>query len=131
MFHQGVKVILFDKLGRVLMLYRDPNAYEGNSWTFSGGGMKKGEHPDDAIKREMIEEIGICPDVVLAKVVTTPGRPEWEQRHLPCFVYVGCKEVSESDIQLGNEEQQFGFFPLDHLPAMADCARRVAQGILL
>lgn len=112
------------------MLFRDPQVYEGGSWTFPGGGMEAGEHPDGAIRREMIEEIGVCPQVILAKVVVTPGRPDWEQTHLPCYVYVGIEEVDEDDIRIGNEEKTFGFFPIDHLPAMADCARRVAKDIL-
>ena len=128
---QGVKVVLFDKLGRVLMLYRDPGAYEGSSWTFPGGGIDPDETPDDAINREMTEEIGICPQVVLAKFVTTPGKPGWEQRFVPCFVYVGCDEIDEREIKLSEtDEKQFGFFEIDHLPTMADCARRVAKDVL-
>jgi 8-oxo-dGTP pyrophosphatase MutT (NUDIX family) len=51
-----VCIIFYDELGRILLHNRD-DAPE--YWALLGGGIEAGEHPLDAIKREMREEIGL------------------------------------------------------------------------
>jgi 8-oxo-dGTP pyrophosphatase MutT (NUDIX family) len=51
-----VCILFYDELGRVLLHNRD-DAPE--HWALLGGGIEAGEHPLDAIKREMREEIGL------------------------------------------------------------------------
>lgn len=49
--------------GKILLLQRDdnPGIRDPNCWQLPGGGVEDGETPDEAIKRELQEEIGILP----------------------------------------------------------------------
>jgi 8-oxo-dGTP pyrophosphatase MutT (NUDIX family) len=55
---QGVKCILRDEAGRVLFVR---HTY-GNraAWELPGGGMRRRESPETAVRREMREELGIA-----------------------------------------------------------------------
>ncbi|MBY0530151.1 MAG: NUDIX domain-containing protein [Rhabdochlamydiaceae bacterium] len=45
--------------GKFLMLLRSPNKPQGNTWCAPGGKLEKGETPDQALIRELREEIGL------------------------------------------------------------------------
>jgi mutator protein MutT len=49
--------------GKMLLLLRDdnPEIRDPSCWQLPGGGVEDGETPDEAIKRELQEEIGIIP----------------------------------------------------------------------
>jgi len=49
--------------GKILLLLRDdsPGIRDPNCWQLPGGGVEEGEAPDEAIKRELQEEIGVTP----------------------------------------------------------------------
>jgi 8-oxo-dGTP pyrophosphatase MutT (NUDIX family) len=52
--------ILVDRAGRILLQHRDSNAPTSpNTWATPGGHLESGETPAVAIRRELIEEIGI------------------------------------------------------------------------
>ncbi len=52
------RVLLFDELGRVLLLFdADPEC--GGYWYPPGGRIEPGESPEEAARRELIEEIGL------------------------------------------------------------------------
>src|SRR3989338_2008483 len=48
---------------KILLGQRDdkPESRDPNCWQLPGGGVEDGETPDEAIKRELQEEIGIIP----------------------------------------------------------------------
>ena len=52
---KGVKCVVL-KDGKILMIQ---NTYGYKTWTFPGGGIKKGETPEEAAKREVFEETGV------------------------------------------------------------------------
>jgi ADP-ribose pyrophosphatase YjhB (NUDIX family) len=43
--------------GGAILLVR--NTYGRQQWTFPGGGMARGERPEDAVRREVFEEVGL------------------------------------------------------------------------
>lgn len=48
-----------------ILLSRIAPGYPGaGSWTLPGGGVEWGEHPEDALRREVYEEAGLAPDEV-------------------------------------------------------------------
>ncbi|WP_427964755.1 NUDIX domain-containing protein [Altererythrobacter sp.] len=51
----GVTVIASDAQGRVLLVR---HSYGSGHWALPGGGIKRGEEPQDAAHREMREEVG-------------------------------------------------------------------------
>jgi 8-oxo-dGTP diphosphatase len=49
---------LVDK-GRILLCRLSPTISSRGEWTLPGGGIEFGEHPEDAVVREVLEETGL------------------------------------------------------------------------
>lgn len=60
----GVSVIARDRQGRILLIR---HSYGPDGWYFPGGGMKRGEDPELAARRELEEETG-CEAVELRRI---------------------------------------------------------------
>ena len=58
--HVAVGVIVRND-GAILLSRRDPNAHQGGKWEFPGGKLESGESVEDALRRELEEELGIVP----------------------------------------------------------------------
>jgi 8-oxo-dGTP diphosphatase len=50
---------LFDEQGRVLVAQRPPGKHMAGGWEFPGGKLEPNERRFDALRRELIEEIGV------------------------------------------------------------------------
>ncbi|MFM2372825.1 MAG: hypothetical protein RIS85_2547 [Pseudomonadota bacterium] len=67
--------------GQVLMQCRPPDKEHGNLWEFPGGKVEPGERPEQALARELDEELGIVAQaadfapVSFASGMTAKGRP--------------------------------------------------------
>lgn len=59
--HDVCGVILYSDDGRVLLQQRDdkPTIPYPGCWTFFGGALEAGETPDEAIRRELLEELSL------------------------------------------------------------------------
>ena len=55
----GAYAICRDAQGRVLLARCGDGEPEPGAWTLPGGGVEWGEHPDDAVVRELEEETGL------------------------------------------------------------------------
>lgn len=115
-FYRGVAAILVNPEGKILLQQRDdrPDLLYGGYWTTFGGGIEPGETPDEAVRRELLEEIEldlpmrfwkVMPFVVKFGVVEVSGEN---------YVYVGQIGRAAEDITL-NEGQALGYFGLDDL----------------
>jgi len=103
---QAARVLLFDPEGRLLLLF-DPDPVDGGYWYPPGGRIEEGESPEQAARRELMEELAIdkveLGPVVLRKRArfTYHGRRlEQDEWHL--VGRVESAEVGES--QLGDIE---------------------------
>src|SRR5690554_6121717 len=73
---QVVSAMLYNARGQVLLQLRDdkPGIPYPNHWTLFGGQVEKGETPDQAIRRELQEELGRVVPLVLWKEFDDPDR---------------------------------------------------------
>jgi 8-oxo-dGTP diphosphatase len=51
--------VLFDGNGRVLISKRADHSHQGGLWELPGGKLEPGEAPMDALRRELLEELGV------------------------------------------------------------------------
>ena len=49
--------------GRVLITQRPPGARDAGLWEFPGGKLEPGESPEEALRREIAEELGVAVQV--------------------------------------------------------------------
>lgn len=88
---QGVKVLLKNN-SSVLMIR---NTYRQEIWTFPGGGIKKGELPEDAAKREVREEVGIAVQKLIKK---GPFISNLEGKQDTIWVFTGILDNTKFEI---------------------------------
>jgi 8-oxo-dGTP diphosphatase len=114
--YRGVNAIPVNNDGKILLQLRDnrPDLNFPNCWTCLGGGVEAGETFDEAIRRELLEEIEIDLPVILWKkqnyLVELKGQKFLVESH----TYVGHIDRPISGIKL-NEGQALGYFGLDDL----------------
>lgn len=65
-----VAAALFDDQDRVLLAQRPPGKSMAGLWEFPGGKLEPGETPEQALARELKEELAIVIDETLAKPLT-------------------------------------------------------------
>ena len=61
--------ILIDDAGRVLVTRRAPDAHQGGLWEFPGGKVEAGETLQEALARELREELGVLVEATEALMV--------------------------------------------------------------
>lgn len=97
---------------KILMVKREIEPFSGY-WTLIGGHVEYGEEPENAIKREIKEELGI--EVKIKKLVGVYGNPKRDPRyHTVSIVYI-LKKIS-GEISLDWENKEYRYFSLDNLP---------------
>jgi len=70
-FHLGVKALIQNKKSQILLLEKNPKKRSGFNpphWDLPGGRLKKGDRLDQALLREVKEEIGIK-DLQIIKLI--------------------------------------------------------------
>jgi len=94
--------------GKILLLQRDdnPGIRDPNCWQLPGGGVEDGEMPDEAIKRELQEEIGIIPS--LLNFLISPSA----ETHA---YYARLTDEEVRSIKKGDEGKDLRFFSFDEL----------------
>lgn len=96
--------VLLHRDGRVLLQHRDdkPDIESPGQWSLFGGGLDEGEEPEDAMLREIEEEIGYRPRAHRPLVVFSGWYAEFH-------VYLAEVSPPIEELVLG-EGQGFGYF---------------------
>lgn len=93
---------------KILLLQRDtnPEIRDPNCWQLPGGGVEDGEMPDEAIERELQEEIGIIPSSLRFLI-----SPSAETR----VYYARLTDEEAKSIKKGDEGRDLRFFSFSEL----------------
>lgn len=99
--------------GKVLLVKRNHPPFVGQ-WVLLGGHVEYGERVEEAVKREMKEELGIKVEIKsLLGVYSDPKRDP--RQHTVGVAYL--LERVEGNFRVDREATEFKFFPLNKLPA--------------
>lgn len=105
MKHQLTLVVacaLVDEDSRVLIARRPPDRHMGGLWEFPGGKVEQGERPEEALIRELEEELGIdVTESCLAPL--TFASHGYEEFHLLMPLYVCRQWEGEVEARDGQE----------------------------
>lgn len=99
--------------GKILMVKRDIKPFCGY-WTLPGGKVEYGERVEEAIKREMKEELGVS--VRIKKLIGVYSDPKREPRYHSVSVAYFL-ERGKGKIKLNFEASGFKYFSLNKLPS--------------
>jgi NAD+ diphosphatase len=94
---------------KLLVLKRNEEPFKG-MWDLPGGFMSAGETPDETIKREIKEELGIEARAVLIKSV--PGTAFWKDKEFPIISFFCLVDIGNENIKLNNENSEFDWVSL-------------------
>ncbi|MBU1129993.1 NUDIX domain-containing protein [Patescibacteria group bacterium] len=61
MFPKNIAIVIFHDNKNIILQKRGPHSKVGEKYGFFGGKIKKGENSNQAIKRELTEELGFIP----------------------------------------------------------------------
>ena len=103
----GVKIIIKNN-NEILLLKR---TYGKKAWTLPGGGISKNETPEDAVRRELKEEVGI--NLIN---ITQHGSFQHEGKDIKDLVYVFSADVQNNTLNINNYEiQEAKWFNIEEL----------------
>ena len=72
----AVTAALAARNGRLLIARRPDGRHMGGRWEFPGGKLEKGELPEDALKRELREELGVEAEIGPIRAAIPYSYPE-------------------------------------------------------
>jgi 8-oxo-dGTP diphosphatase len=99
--------------GRFLLSRRLPESHLGGLWEFPGGAVEEGEGPDEALRRELLEELGV--EVAVEAPITFAFHRD-PHRDVVLLFY---KVHIESGVPVGRQGQEMGWFTAAELASLA------------
>ena len=107
-FLVGVTGIIFNENNEILLF---KHTYRSHAWSLPGGYLKSGEHPREALEREIKEESGL----VISVDDSLKTRTDRDTARLDmCYmgIFIG------GDFTSTHEVSEYGFFTQDTLPLL-------------
>jgi 8-oxo-dGTP diphosphatase len=88
----GSYAVILDEANRIVLVRLAPDEVEAGAWTLPGGGVEYGEHPDDAVLREVEEETGLIGRIdailgIFSKVYQRSRAANGADLHFVGFLY--------------------------------------------
>ncbi|MDO8340831.1 MAG: NUDIX domain-containing protein [Candidatus Woesebacteria bacterium] len=107
-FLVGVTGIIFNDKNEILLF---KHTYRSHAWSLPGGYLKSGEHPREALEREIKEESGL----VVSIDESLKTRTDRDTARLD-MCYIGV--LIGGDFSPTSEVSEYGFFTQDKLPLL-------------
>lgn len=105
-------IIIYNK--KILLLQRDGHIkLLPDRWALPGGHIADKENQEEALSRELKEEIGFLPDVILYI-----GKYKTPKARIHSIYFTKLTDGEVSKIKLGNEGQKLQFFNFEELKKM-------------
>lgn len=122
----GVRALLIDPAGRIALVRHH---YVGG-WYLPGGGVDKGESSEAAIRRELLEEVGLADVTITGLLGVYHNRAEAKDDHVVVFVAV-VLDPAQLVAADPREIAEAGWFAADALPEGTSPAtrRRIAEHV--
>ncbi len=114
-FHIGIKALILNKEGNILLLKANPAELRGNKqahWDIPGGRIKHGDSPEQTLKNEILEELGVeeveienlfDASISNLKIPLETG----EEVGLALFTYICNKLPENAEIKLSTEHTEY------------------------
>ena len=99
--------------GRFLLSRRLPESHLGGLWEFPGGAVEEGEGPDEALRRELLEELGV--EIAVEAPITFAFHRD-PQRDVVLLFY---KARVVRGVLTGRQGQEVGWFTAAELASLA------------
>jgi ADP-ribose pyrophosphatase YjhB (NUDIX family) len=116
--------VLIEEDGRVLLIQRNNEPARG-LWSFPAGFINAHEDPQDAARRECLEETGLEVRLTgLLHLISGREHPKGAD-----IVLVYSAQVAGGALRAGDDADQAVFFERDQLPELAFRATRIALGL--
>lgn len=97
---------------RLLVLKRNEEPYKGMG-DLPGGFMHADETPDQTIRRELLEELGIRADITFMKQV--PGSALWKGEAFPIVSSFYLADIGDQTVTLNDENSAYEWIPLSEI----------------
>lgn len=108
---ENALAVIVDNDNKILLLKRaeEPDTWMPNKFSFVGGGIEKGETPEEACKREIKEETGLNINKFVESFTI--------QRHESSIEYVfACRYNGDpTDVVLNHENTNYGWFSVSEI----------------
>lgn len=118
-YRVGVVAVVFDAQGRILLF---KHTYRKFDWGLPAGGLEFGEAPEEAVRREFLEESGIQIEVgrLLMAISAKEG-------HHISLIYL-CR-ILEGEFRESLEISEVRYFETERLPAMLFAEKEMIRNI--
>lgn len=113
-FLLGVKLIILNKQGEILLLERSGKAHNPHSWDFPGGGVDSGESFEVAAKRELYEETGLS----FSHLQALGSLYTLEKGEDDAIIFGFSAAVDSSDVVLSWEHESYRWARIDEILTM-------------
>lgn len=120
LFHVGIKALILNDKNEILILKANPALLKNNQsayWDIPGGRIKNGDSPEDTLKKELEEEIGVNAknidiikpfDACISKMKMTENK---EGIGFALFAYI-CN-IHTDNIKLSEEHTEYKWASID------------------
>ncbi|MBT8037930.1 MAG: (deoxy)nucleoside triphosphate pyrophosphohydrolase [Verrucomicrobiae bacterium] len=121
-----VCAVIQDERKRLLVCQRPTGKAHAGKWEFPGGKIETGENPEDALRREIFEELGCDADVGGAMATVNHDYPEFSIHLMPYLVKI------RSGMPVAIEHTQIRWFTMDECVSLdwAEADVPVLRGLL-